>query len=102
MYFLVLDDKVQDNLLQISQDLSEARDQKFLQTLKNCLDLILEHPLAMPSIGVDNAFPDLYRINLITLVYPKNGQTVVLAHKTAPCGLFALQTLIRFRCHSFS
>jgi hypothetical protein len=59
MYFLVLDDKVQDNLVQISQDLSESRAKKLLLILKNCLDLILEHPLAMPSIGTDSAFPDL-------------------------------------------
>ncbi len=59
MYFLVLDNKVQDDLLHISQDLSEAREQKFVQTLKNCLDLILEHPLAMPTIGFDVAFPKL-------------------------------------------
>jgi hypothetical protein len=59
MYFLVLDDKVQDQLLQISQELSEAREHKFMQILKNCLDLMLEHPLAMPSIGFDAAFPKL-------------------------------------------
>ena len=59
MYFLVLDDKVQDDLLHISQDLSEPRERKFVQILKNCLDLILEHPLAMPTIGFDVAFPKL-------------------------------------------
>jgi plasmid stabilization system protein ParE len=59
MYFLVLDDKVQDQLLYISQNFSEAREQQFVRVLKNCFDMMLEHPFAMPSIGFDAAFPQL-------------------------------------------
>ena len=59
MYFLVLDDKVQDQLLYISQNFSEVREQQFVRVLKNCFDTILEHPSAMPSIGFDAAYPKL-------------------------------------------
>ncbi len=59
MYFLVLDDKVQDQLLYISQNFNEAREQQFVRVLKNCFDTMLEHPFAMPSIGFDTAFPQL-------------------------------------------
>jgi plasmid stabilization system protein ParE len=59
MYFLVLDDKVQNQLLYISQNFTEAREQQFVQVLRNCFDTMLEHPLAMPSIGFDAAFPNL-------------------------------------------